>query len=283
MHASQVTTSKRAFTIPTTLAVFVVLFLCAAPSPAQQTQQAQASASTAAATSSCAVTFTANTGNKLLQFCVTANGNVTQLQTPAGHEFINFGHVNEGYGICNESPATAYWDYADQGDSGNWGPPSAPTVGNASAKITRSTADGIYTLTQTFTIDKNTPAVRMTMALKNNTAVARRAYLVRFADIDADPDYLHNNFDGTANSASGWSSTTGNLDGWGIVLQNTGPRWGYVNGFGQPGYLGPNPCAFANNWPGGLVANTDGSIVLAYADTINAHATKTASMMYRGF
>jgi hypothetical protein len=150
-------------------------------------------------------------------------------------------------------------------------------------KIARSTVDGIYTLTQTFTLDKATPSVKIVMALKNNTATARRAYLIRFADIDADPNLSINNFDGGANSASGWSSTTGNLDGWGLVLQNTGTRWGYVNGFGQNSPHGPNSRSFGNFWPGTIVTNTDGGVVLAYADTIGAKQTKTASMMYRGF
>jgi hypothetical protein len=64
------------------------------------------------------------------------------------------------------------------------------------------------------------------------------------------------------------------------MLKNVGTRWGYVNGFGQPSFPPPNPCAFSFNWIG-LVTNTDGSIVLAYADKIAGAKTKTATVAYR--
>jgi hypothetical protein len=36
------------------------------------------------------------------------------------------------------------------------------------------------------------------------------------------------------------------------------------------------------NWPGEIVMNSNGSIVLPYADTIAGHKTKTATMVYLG-
>jgi hypothetical protein len=65
------------------------------------------------------------------------------------------------------------------------------------------------------------------------------------------------------------------------MLKNVGTWWGYVNGSGPPSFPPPNPCAFAFNWIG-LVTNTDGSIVLAYADSVARGKTKTATMAYRG-
>jgi hypothetical protein len=258
-----------------TIAIVVVLsgiLICALSSSAQQTNPD---------TSACSYTFSSGAGDTLLQYCVTANGNLTQMQMPAGQELINQGiTVGEGYGICNESPATAYYDYGGWGDSGNWNAPKVLSLTATSVKIARTTSDGIWTLTQTITQDKTTPSVKIAMALKNNTAATRKAYLVRYADVDAG-NWIANNVDGTANSAFAWGSTTGNLDGWGLMLKNTGTRWGYVNGFGQPSFPPPNPCAFAFNWIG-LVTNTDGSIVLAYADNIAGGKTKTANMAYRG-
>jgi hypothetical protein len=258
-----------------TVGIFFVLLSSALASPPQPPPAKPE-------TASCSFTFASGTGDTYLQYCVTANGNITQLQTPAGQELINRGiTVGEGYGVCNESPATAYYDYAGWGDSGNWNAPQVLSHTATSVKIARTTSDGIWTLTQTITQDKTTPAVKVTMALKNNTAATRKAYLVRYADVDAGGDWAANNFDSTANSAFGWGSTTGNLDGWGLMLKNLGARWSYVNGFGQPSFQPPNPCAFAFNWIG-LVTNTDGSIVLAYADNIAGGKTKTATMVYRG-
>jgi hypothetical protein len=238
--------------------------------------------STQPATITCSYNFASGSRDSYLQYCVTANGNIPQLQSPAGQSLIGSGiTVGEGYGVCNETPATAYWDYAGWGDSGNWGSATTLSQTATSVKIARTTSDGIWTLTQTLAQDKATPAIRITMVLKNNTAVSRRAYLVRYADANAAGNWTNNNFDATADSAFGWASTTGVNDGWGLMIKNVGARWGYTNGFGQPIFTPPNPCAFAFNWIG-LVGNTDGSIVLAYADTIGAGQTKTATMVYRG-
>jgi hypothetical protein len=216
-----------------------------------------------------------------LKFCLTVNGNITQLETPAGHEHIASGFINEGYGICNEAPPTAYWDYADDGDSGNWGPPSVVNQTLTSVKIARTTSDGIWTLTQTITQDKRTPAVKIVMVLKNNTAAPRVAYLVRYADVDADTNTI-NDFGATVNSAAGWVNSSYAVIGYGLMLQNVRTsQFGYTNGFVQTTFHGPNPCAFAFNSPytGSL---GDGSVVLAYADTIGAGKTKTATMIYKG-
>ena len=85
-----------------TIALVVVLsglLICALPSSAQQTNPD---------TATCSYRFRSGDGDTLLQYCVTANRNITQMQMPAGQELINQGiTVGEGYGICNETPATA--------------------------------------------------------------------------------------------------------------------------------------------------------------------------------
>lgn len=233
-------------------------------------------------TSTCAFTFSSGAGITYLKFCVTVNGNITQLETPAGHEHIAAGLINEGYGICNETPPTAYWDYADDGDSGTWGPASVVSQTLTSIKITRTTSDGIWTLTQTITQDKTTPAVKILMALKNNTGVARVAYLVRYADVDADATAV-NDFGATVNSAAGWINSSYAVIGHGLMLQNVRTsKFGYANGFVQTTYHGPNPCAFAFNAQSTALDFYDGSVLMAYADTIGAGKTKTATMIYKG-
>jgi hypothetical protein len=58
-------------------------------------------------------------------------------------------------------------------------------------------------ITPTIPQDKITPSVKIAMALKNNPAATRQAYLVRYADVDAG-NWISNNVDGTANSAFAW-------------------------------------------------------------------------------
>jgi hypothetical protein len=237
-------------------------------------------------TYSCAYNFSAGTDYNFISFCITANGNVLQIATPDGRQQIADGY--EGYGICNESPAQAYDDWGPWGNSGNWGAVTVLSQSATSIKMARTTADGIWTLTQTFTIVPSTPAAKIVMALKNNTAAPRVVYLVRYGDIDA--DYRNygsdlNNFSATTSSALAWNSSIpfGSNNGYGLQLQNLGqPQFGYMQGFARTTFEAPNPCDFAGD-SSPLATDIDGSLALAYVDTIGAHQTKTATMVYRGF
>jgi hypothetical protein len=234
----------------------------------------------------CAYNFSAGIGYNFISFCITANGNVLQIATPDGRPQIADGY--EGYGICNETPAQAYDDWGPWGNSGNWGAVSVLSQNATSVKMARTTADGIWTLTQTFTIVPSTPSAKIVMALKNNTSAARVAYLVRYGDIDADyRNYgnLLNNFSATTSSALAWNSSVpfGSNNGYGLQLQNLGaPQFGYMQGFARTTFEPPNPCDFAGD-SSPLITGVDGSVALAYVDTIGAHKTKTATMVYRGF
>jgi hypothetical protein len=139
--------------------------------------------------------------------CVTANGNITQLETPQFHEHIAAGIFGEGYGICDATSGTEYFDYADFGDSANWGPPTLVTQSATLVKIVRTTADGAWTLTQNVTmVPGASPTVKIAMALKNNTTIDRIAFLMRYADVDANSSFI-NSLGATSNSAFGWDPT----------------------------------------------------------------------------
>jgi hypothetical protein len=212
---------------------------------------------------------------------VATNGNITFLSTPGDHSHLFF---REGYGICNESPAQAYWDYADAGDSGNWGAATVLKLTATSVVIARTTADGAWTLTQTISLDPNTPAVKIVMALKNNTAMPRVAYLVRYADVDSDGSFL-NNFSATTNGAFSWNASIpfGANSGYGLELRNFGqPHFGYLQGFARTVSTGPNPCAFASDSSGSPLTGINGSVALAYVDSVGAKKTKAATIIYRG-
>src|SRR5664279_466844 len=46
------------------------------------------------------------------RYCLSVNGNIVQLDSPSGFEFINNGDLMEGYGICDVTPNLSYYDYA---------------------------------------------------------------------------------------------------------------------------------------------------------------------------
>jgi hypothetical protein len=56
-----------------------------------------------AAGTDCYATFTSGAGATAFNFCVTANGNVLSLESPAGAEHIRVGVFLEGYSICDHT------------------------------------------------------------------------------------------------------------------------------------------------------------------------------------
>ncbi len=227
------------------------------------------------ATVTCSFTFTANTGNKYIKYCVTKNGNITQFASPSGVEFISLSPAGEGYGLCNFDTSTQYYDYAGYGDSGNWQAPTTVSSSATSVKIARTTNDGIFTLTQTITLNKGTSSAVVTMAIKNNTTKSRHIGLLRYADIDAD-GFAGNSFDYTSRTAFGYNQMQ-----HGLQLQ-------YVSGdFSNGGFSqvipgGPNPCQIFTNVAGPL-ADTDGSVFLQYDIQLAAKASKTMAVSYKSF
>ena len=69
-------------------------------------------------------------------------------------------------------------------------------------KISRTTSDGIYTLTQTITQNAGNALAQVSMSIKNNTTGSHHVGLLRWADIDAQGSTT-NSFDYTYHTATG--------------------------------------------------------------------------------
>jgi hypothetical protein len=154
-----------------------------AAATSQDTAEQTASNSSPLATTNYQYYFNSGSGNSYLSYCVTVNGNILSIVTPAEQALTGDG---EGYGICNESPGQNYTDYAGFGDTGNWNAPILLSQTTSSVKIARTTSDGNWTLTQTIAKVPSTASIKIVMALKNNLAVAKTAYLVRYIDVLGD-------------------------------------------------------------------------------------------------
>lgn len=227
------------------------------------------------ATVVCSFTFSANTGNKFIKYCVTKNGNITQFESPSGNDYISLSPQGEGYGLCNFDTATQYFDYAGYGDTGNWQAPTTVSSSATSVKIARTTTDGIFTLTQTISLNKGTSSATVTMALKNNTTTSRHIGLLRYADVDAG-GFAGNSFDYTSRTAFGY-----NQMGFGLTLQYVSGAFSN-GGFSQAIPGGPNPCQIFTHVAGPL-SNTDGSVFLQYDMQLASKATKTVVVSYKSF
>jgi hypothetical protein len=282
---------KKPFLLITALTLGSISFAqsrgAASANPQKEAAAALAQKSAAAAklaspfaTSTCSFTFTSGTGNNFLQYCVTVNGNIAQFQTPSGVEHIAVGTFGEGYGFCDFNSLTAYDDYADFGDSGNWQAARVASSSPTFVKIVRTTSDGIWTLTQTISQVSATGSAKVTMTLKNNTAVERTVELLRYADVDADSTF-QNNFDATVNSAFGWNST-GTSSAFGMTLQDVSTTAFSHTGFAQIVPFGPDPCNPLASFVAGTQVSVDGSIAMLYAIDIPANSTRTVSVSYKG-
>lgn len=235
---------------------------------------------------SCPHPFTSGSpsSNSFIQYCVTDNGNITAIETPFGHPMIGTG--GEGYGLCQESPAVQYYDYAVS-DSGNWNSPQILSLTKSSIKISRTTSDFRWTLVQTISKLSAMGSIKVAMSLTNNTRFDLVAYLVRFADVD--PDGAHGMSEttgGSLQSAWSWDSISTNTFHYGLQLLNAAKTpFGYQQGFAQYGASGPNACNFAGgSAPAGVIFSThddNNSIVYAYVGLVAAGQTQTVTLNYR--
>jgi hypothetical protein len=257
------------------------------PSPASlfvQTSR-EPQAAVGSATTTCAATYSSGSGDTATTYCVTANGTVPQFSR-AGNEMINVGVVDEGYGICDFTTNTAYFDYSFE-DSGNWLPATFTTPTAHQAVSTRITSDGVWQITNTIT---STPATSLSagkatvkMAVKNLTGITRSAYVLRHADVDADASTGNNDFDWTINTVTGQYSTgSGESFGYGLQLVNQtfiGFPTGHHNEYALNNCCAPNPCSpFVN--VSIQPFHGDGSEMALYGATWTRNSSKTITVAY---
>ena len=225
----------------------------------------------------CQSTFISGSGSTYMNFCTSANGNISRIQTPSGWDQLYFGA--EGYGICDETNLYGYYDWGQYGDSGNWmaatitqpnGPSTFPLT------ITRTTSDGVFTLKQVFSQNKTTPGIKVTMTLTNNSDIVRETFLTRFADIDADTfsGGGGNTFDSTEFSA--WGVVPGG-GAHGLIARGSSSKWWrqarVVSGFQDP----CKPTLLSTPF------NGDGASLLIWQPGFGPHQSLTMSMEYRPF
>ena len=237
--------------------------------------------------STCSFFFTSGTGDQFLKYCVTANGNITQLETPAGAEHVRVGLVGEGYGFCDFSSGAAYYDYAEFGDTPNWGLATLVSQSPTTVVIARTTSDGLWTLTQTFTQSASTSSVIVSMALKNNSTIDRHVSLIRFVDVDAHGVAL-NTLGNTFNSVFAWVPypSPNNLDRRGLIMQNAvsgfpmhGGTTFRTDGFRHP----PDPCPnFLLFGPSDTLTEVDGAMFMQFKSDVPKARTVTVRVSYKG-
>jgi hypothetical protein len=208
-----------------------------------------------------------------VRFCVTKGGNVT-VEQPTNN-FLLAGA--EGYTLCDVTAGTVAYDEKYAG--GGFGDPTIAQPNGPNSfplTITRFTAN--FKLTQTFARDAKERDFTITMALKNNTGIARAAYLWRYFDGDLDGNTV-NYYDATVDSVTGrnthgLSLTAGSFN----TLHGVGRQtYGHFSGSLAAGSCGatadptPSPAEDSTGW------------AYYYFGNIAAGATKTVTFTYRAY
>ena len=264
--------------------IFLALVITVVPSmgfaqQGQETARAMAIISPDG-TSTCASTYSFGSGNTFFKFCVTNNGNITQFESPVGVEHIRNGTFAEGYSVCDVNANKQYYDYADAGDSGNWGAPVKTQPGGPNTfplTIKRTTTDGLFTLTQTFSRVTGERIVKIGTTLKNNVPVAKPVHLIRFADVDAN-GVFSNYVDQGVEAACGYNPFQ-----YGLMLYVATST---VNHFANSLNFGGGQFADSCSLPGNssvTPALEDGSIYAGYNFSLGANAAKTVAFEYKRF
>jgi hypothetical protein len=128
----------------------------------------------------CAVTFT-NPGPPALTACVSGHGNVNDIiYSPFGGapDQVN----NESYCLRDLGSNTVYYDAGVYGEAG-WGVATQSSTSNT-VTTTRTTTDGVFTLTQNLFFKYGSRMVLVGNLLKNNDTVGHTVRFDRALDAD---------------------------------------------------------------------------------------------------
>jgi hypothetical protein len=246
---------------------FVAVLALSAPALAQDRQS-----------STCAFTYSSGPLATFTRYCLSANGNIVQFDSPSGFEYMNHANLVEGYSICDVTPNVAYFDYAST-DSGNWGATTVTVINSSTREFVRTTGDGVWQLTQTIKQGKATAkgpgTVTITMALQNLSAISRNVTLLRIANVDNGPVATNDQFVSSFNSAFGSEPGAS----WGLGLTTNTFSFAH-NGavFNVPG--GPDPCHYVTHIVNAAFVG-DGSLGHVYAIAVPAGATKKVTLTYK--
>ncbi len=235
-------------------------------------------------TTACSFGYASGTGLNATAYCLSVNGNIVQFSRPAGFEYIKAGTIGEGYGICDlTAGGVPYFDYAAF-EFGNWGATVATFPNATTAKFVRSTSDGIWTLTQTIKQVKANASgpgsAKVTMAIKNNTAINRDIFVMRYADVDAGGTVGND----TVNQSQDAAFANDNFFNGLSLTNNTYTFFDHLAAV-YIGANGPNPCNFNVNRlvsPAAAIG-IDGAIAHIYAFVVPKGATKTVTLTYKPY
>jgi hypothetical protein len=170
----------------------------------------------AAVTSQCFTSGdpTGANGVTFFKVCISSHGNISIFESPAGKIHLQ---TREGYALCSNDESIVHGFDAGTAEQG-WGEPAItqPNPGKLPLTIVRVSQDGMFRLTQTFTMDGPAREVIVVMTVKNlSAATISGMYLDRYFDGDLDGDAQGDHYDTASDGVLGRESVidagTGNF------------------------------------------------------------------------
>ena len=238
----------------------------------------------AVAATSCTYNQSSGTGATLFATCETVNGNVVKFTSPATIQSI--GGAIEGYGVCDYTNQLRYYDWGGGGNSGGKGTgfvgwKTPVLISSSPLKISRTTANGDLTLTQTFSRTNSDYILKITMTLVNHGA-AKTIRLTRLANINAN-NTTNNDFIETFDSVLGVSEGEHGMQ---IFNSSSACCSGGSRGVGAIGFTGQgpyiDPCVFNDSGPPPIL-NQNLMGWEGYVFDLGSGASKTVAVEYRRF
>ena len=172
-------------------------------------------------------TFTSGSGNTGFRYAVSLHGNVVHLESPifadsSGNPLYKHLHGGEGYAVSMNTTGgrITYWDAGlseatgCSGNSRSWSPTVVESAVNANGTtLKRSTCDGAWQLTQTFTRNITNHELTITMTLRNTSGGQNYTdvELARYFDGDVDSTTGGDRYNRTFDSVHAQESTFDNL------------------------------------------------------------------------
>ena len=233
----------------------------------------------------CTTVQSSGAGETLFATCITDTGNVRMFESPAGVDSFEATNSGDSYAICDrESGGNVYaraWSRWGTAES-NF---SYPTTHSATGNV-RKTADGRYTLTQSFVRDATEQQLIVTMTLRNNgPGPVTDVTIQRIADINAGGTTNFDRFLRSTESIAALDvNPTNGGNGKGMIMSAATPELNHgttISSYSD--YMASagscNHPYWHNNAPPGDYVG----IIEFYFGELAAGKAKTAKIVYRRF
>jgi hypothetical protein len=123
------------------------------------------------ADTNCVYNFQSGSGESRFGWCLSSNGNVTRLESPAGEEHLNNGVLTkEGYAVCSDISAGHYHDYGYTSSGFSATTIISGCTSGSSCTLQRQTGDGFFRVKTAFMANAKEKELNISMTITNLTA-----------------------------------------------------------------------------------------------------------------